>query len=130
MAYRKIASPTPDPESMPFWEAAKRGEFLVKKCQECGKVHWYPRAICPMCGSAKTEWVKGSGKGTVYTFTPMRKAKEPYIVAYVTLDEGPTMLTNIVDCGMDDVKIGQKVELVFVPTANEGAPPVPCFKPV
>jgi uncharacterized OB-fold protein len=53
----------------------------------------------------------------------------PYCIAYVTLDEGVTMMTQIVDCDLDEVRIGQAVEVVFKPTDTEGAPPVPMFKP-
>ena len=126
--YRKMAAPTPDPESQAFWDAARQGKFLIRSCNACGKVHWYPRTICPFCMSADTEWRDGSGKGAIYTYTVMRRAKEPYAVAYVELDEGPKMLTNIVDCDLDRLEIGQRVELIFVPTTEEG-PPVPCFKP-
>ena len=73
------------------------------------------------------QWREGSGKGTIYTFSVMRRVKEPYIIAHVTLAEGPTMLTNIVACDADDVRIGQAVTVVFQDTDN-GAP-VPMFKP-
>jgi uncharacterized OB-fold protein len=57
----------------------------------------------------------------------MRRAKEPYAIAYVTLAEGPTMMTNIVDCDFDALDIGQPVAVVFA--ATEDGPPVPMFKP-
>lgn len=126
---RKLAAPVPDPETQPFWDAAEQGRFLVKKCTKCQKVHWYPRSICPFCYSAETEWVEGSGKGKIYSFTVMPRADPPYAAAYVTLSEGPSMLTNIVECDLDALSIGQDVELVFKPTA-EGAPPMPMFRPV
>jgi uncharacterized protein len=88
---------------------------------------WYPRAICPFCASDKVQWREGSGKGTIYTFSVMRRVKEPYIIAHVTLAEGPTMLNNIVACDADDVRICQAVTVVFQDTDN-GAP-VPMFKP-
>ena len=118
----------PPPESEAFWKAASEGKFLVKRCTDCGRVHWYPRAICPFCFSDRTEWVAGSGKGTIYTYSVMRRAPEPYAIAYVTLEEGPTMMTNIVDCDLDSIRIGQKVKLVFKPT--DGGPPMPMFTPV
>jgi uncharacterized OB-fold protein len=55
----------------------------------------------------------------------MRRAEVPYAIAYVTLDEGPTMMTNLVDCDFDRLKIGQRVKVVFTPT--DGGPPVPTF---
>jgi uncharacterized protein len=124
---RKIPAPTTNPETQPFWDAAAQGKFLLRTCTECRKAHWYPRAICPFCFSAKTEWVEGSGKGKIYTYSVMRRATEPYAIAYVTLAEGPTMMTNLVQCDFDALRIGQEVKLVWTPT--EGGPPVPTFTP-
>ena len=124
---RKITPPAVNPETKPFWDAARVGRFLVPFCAACGKAHWYPRAICPFCAGDKVEWREASGKGTIYTFSVMRRVKEPYAIAHVTLAEGPTMLTNIVNCDFDKLHIGQPVAVVFQET--EGGPPVPMFKP-
>jgi uncharacterized OB-fold protein len=124
---RKITPPAVNPETKPFWDAAREGRFLVPFCAACGKAHWYPRAICPFCAGDKVEWREASGKGMIYTFSVMRRVKEPYAIAHVTLAEGPTMLTNIVNCDFDKLRIGQPVAVVFHET--EGGPPVPMFKP-
>ncbi len=124
---RKITPPVVNAETKVFWDAAREGRFLVPFCSACGKAHWYPRAICPFCASDKIEWRNASGKGTIYTFSVMRRAKDPYAIAHVTLAEGPTMLTNIVDYDFDKLKIGQPVTVVFQET--EGGPPAPMFKP-
>ena len=124
---RKITPPAVNPETKPFWDAAREGRFLVPFCSACGKAHWYPRVICPLCASAKVEWREASGNGTIYTFSVMQRVKEPYAIAHVTLAEGPTMLTNIVDCDFDKLRIGQAVAVIFQET--EGGPPVPMFKP-
>ena len=124
---RKIPAPAPTPETEAFWSAAKEGKFMLRRCTACGKAHWYPRAICPHCMSDKTEWVEASGRGKIYTFSVMRRAPEPYAIGYVTLEEGPSMLTNFVDCDFDKLKIGQSVKLKLMPT--EGGPPVPMFAP-
>jgi uncharacterized OB-fold protein len=124
---RKINPPVVNAETKMFWDAAREGRFLVPFCSACGKAHWYPRAICPFCASDKIEWRNASGKGTIYTFSVMRRAKDPYAIAHVTLAEGPTMLTNIVDCDFDKLKIGQPVTVVFQET--DGGPPAPMFKP-
>ena len=91
----------------PFWDAAREGRFVVPVCSACGRAHWYPRAICPFCASDKIEWREASGRGTIYTFSVMRRVKEPYAIAHVTLAEGPTMLTNIVDCDFDGCASGR-----------------------
>ena len=124
---RKVTPPAVNPETKAFWDAAREGRFMVPFCVACGKAHWYPRAICPFCASDKVQWREASGKGTIYTFSVMQRAKEPYAIAHVTLTEGPTMLTNIVDCDFDKLRIGQQVAVVFQDT--EGGPPVPMFKP-
>jgi uncharacterized protein len=125
---RKITPPVVTPETRPFWNAAREGRFMVPTCTACGRAHWYPRAICPFCAGDKIEWRAASGRGTIYTFSVMRRVKEPYAIAHVTLAEGPTMLTNIVDCDFDQLRIGQAVAVVFKETEN--GPPVPMFKPV
>jgi uncharacterized protein len=94
---RSMPAPTVYPEAKPFWDAAAEGRLLVKRCSECGEHHHYPRDGCPFCGSVNTEWRQAGGQGTIYSFSIMRRAEVPYIVAYVTLDEGPTVMTNIVD---------------------------------
>ena len=124
---RKYPSPEPNPETKRFWEAAAQGQLLVKKCLACGEVHYYPRALCPFCGSDRTDWQPASGRGTVYSWSVMRRAETPYAIAYVTLDEGVTMMTNLVDCDLDGIRIGQKVRVVWKPT--EGGPPLPAFTP-
>jgi uncharacterized OB-fold protein len=125
---RSIPAPLTNPETEPFWAAAREGKFLIRACTDCGKAHWYPRAICPHCFSDKTEWREGSGRGTIYSVSVMKRAPEVYAVAYVTLEEGPTMMTNIVDCDFDTVAIGQKVTVTWRPTKDDG-PPYPQFRP-
>ncbi|WP_343676403.1 Zn-ribbon domain-containing OB-fold protein [Paraburkholderia heleia] len=124
---RRTPAPRVLPEAMPFWEAAKEGRLLVKRCQDCGETHFYPRDICPHCMSANTEWLAASGLGTVYSFSTMGKEEARYTLAYVTLDEDVTMLTNLVDCDPAALSIGQRVKVVFKP--SEGGYPVPMFAP-
>ena len=124
---RKIPAPVVTAETQPFWDAARAGRFIIPFCTACGKAHWYPRAICPFCDHGKIEWRNASGHGMIYTFTVMRRAEEPYAIAHVTLAEGPTMLTNIVDCDFDKLSIGQEVAVVF--KDSENGQPVPMFTP-
>lgn len=125
---RKIPAPAVNPENKAFFDAAAEGRLLIKKCNSCGEHHHYPRALCPHCFSDRTVWRDAQGTGTVYTYSVLRRgAPVPYCIAYVALDEGVSMLTNIVDCDLDAVKIGMKVKVVFKPT--DGGPPVPMFTP-
>ncbi|HYZ42660.1 MAG TPA: Zn-ribbon domain-containing OB-fold protein [Stellaceae bacterium] len=125
---RKIQAPQPTAETKAFWDGAAAGRLMIGKCNACGKVHYYPRAICPFCFSGHTALQQASGSGTIYSYSVMRRAPVPYAIAYVTLSEGPTMMTNIVDCDLDQIRIGQTVRLVFKP--SEGGPPVSMFTPV
>ena len=127
VAERKIPAPPSNPETKEFWAAAARGTLLIRRCASCGQVHFYPRTICPFCGSDATEWRTAAGTGTIYSYSVMRRADVPYAIAYVTLDEGPTMMTNVVGCDLDAIRIGQRVKVVFTPT--DGGPPVPTFTP-
>ena len=125
-----IAAPTIEPGTEHFWEQARAGQLNVKSCKSCGKLHWYPRTLCPFC-MGDTEYQPVSGRGTIYSFSVMQRGNpNPYCIAYVTLEEGPTMMTQIVDCDLDSIKIGQAVQVVFKPTEGEDTPPVPMFKPV
>lgn len=125
---RKIPAPRVLPESLPFWQAADEGRYLVKKCNSCGQVHHYPRDICPFCLSDDTVWQDSPGTGVVYSFSTMGKDEAAYTMAYVTLDEGVTVMSNLVECDPTQVVIGQKVRVVFTPT--EGGHAVPMFTPV
>ena len=109
-----------------YWDAARAGRLLLKRCRACGKPHYYPRAQCPFCLSADCEWVEASGAGTIYTWSVERRAQPPYAIAFVTLAEGPTLLTNLVDCDFDGLAIGQPVTLAF--DLRDGQP-VPVFRP-
>ena len=124
---RTYPEPSINMETEAYWAAAKEGRFLLKKCNACGETHYYPRAICPYCLSSDTEWYEASGKGTIYTYSVMRRGDTPYAIAYVTLDEGVTMMSNIVDCDLDTLAIGQAVEVTFKPT--EGDQALPVFRP-
>ncbi|AQV98678.1 DNA-binding protein [Cupriavidus necator] len=121
-------APSEQPDNAEFWQAAREGRLLVRHCDSCGKPHWYPRTLCPFC-MGSTHWKAASGRGTVYSYSVTRRAGPiPFCMAYVTLDEGVTMMTNIVDCDLDTVHIGQRVEVAFSPTDN-GAP-LPTFRPL
>jgi uncharacterized OB-fold protein len=124
---RKLQPPHVTPENRPFWDAATAGRLMIGACTSCGESHYYPRSICPHCGSERTGLREASGRGTIYTYSIMRRAPVPYAIAFVTLAEGVTMMTNIVDCDLDAVRIGQPVTLVL--KATEGGPPLPMFAP-
>ena len=125
-AERSYPDPTTNLETERYWAAARDGQLLVKICNVCGEAHYYPREICPHCGSTDTEWREASGKGVIYSYSVMRRAEIPYVIAYVTLDEGVTMMTNIVDADFDAIAIGKAVEVTFRET--EGGMALPVFR--
>jgi hypothetical protein len=128
MAQQRIpAAPGPNVENRPFWDAAQEGRFLLKRCTGCGEAHFYPRAICPHCFSDATAWQEAAGTGVIYSFSVMRRVPAPYAIAYVTLDEGVTVMTNIADCDLDALRIGQRVRVAF--RESDNGTRVPVFVP-
>ena len=124
---RPLAEPIEDAATAHFWAEAKKGLFHIRRCTACHKPHWYPRPLCPFCLS-DTEWVAATGLGHIYSVSVTRRAGPlPYAIAYVALDEGVTVLTNIVDCDLDSLHIGQRVKVCFKPTP--GGAQVPMFTP-
>jgi uncharacterized protein len=124
---RLLPAPQVDAATEYFFSKAREGQLCIKACTRCGKPHWYPRALCPFC-MGETEWRGASGRGTIYSVSVTRRAgPEPYAIAYVTLDEGVTLLTNIVDCDLDTLRIGDRVEVTFKPA--EGGAVIPMFRP-
>jgi len=138
--------PTGEPriaaETLPFWQATAEGRIELPVCDACGLVVFYPRSLCPDCHSTDLTWTPLSGRGTVYSFSVIRagvsrKWREhlPYVVAYVELDEGPRMLTNVVDVDPEAVEIGMAVTAVFDPAGGEPredglAPAIVRFRPI
>jgi hypothetical protein len=128
--------PVPDvtPETREYWETAAEGELALGHCPDCDLTFYYPRAYCPDCLAA-ADLVAASGEGTVYSYTVPEQisgwpeAAQPLVVAYVELDEGPRMVSNLVDCEPADVAIGDRVRVAFVPTDDEDVA-VPVFEPV
>ncbi len=120
MADYKKPLPRVDEESRGYWEALVRHELYFQRCRDCGTKRFPPRAVCPSCLSSATEWVRASGRGRVYSFTttyqnqaPGFRESRPYVLAVVELEEGPRMMTNVVGCGPDDVRVGMAVEVEY-----------------
>mgnify|MGYP003337329536 CR=1 FL=1 len=113
---RALGSVIVDPNTEAFWQGTRFGQLRLRCCSSCHRTHWYPRPVCPFC-QGDTEWVDAQGTGEIYSVSVTRKAGPvPYALAYVRLDEGVTLLTNIVDCDLDTVHIGQRVKVCFKPS--------------
>ena len=115
----RLPSPIRNPENTVFLEAAQDNQLLLKYCNSCKEAHYYPRTVCPHCGSDDTTWVKSDGLGEIYSYTVMRRGVAvPFAMAYVRLQEGISMLTHLANCDFDAIRVGQKVKVVFHETED------------
>ncbi len=132
-------SPHASWETRGYWEGAGRGTLVLQKCRNCSLVQHRPRGVCAHClKSADLEHFPASGRGEVYSYTvtEQNQAKGfaeacPYVMAYVTLEEGPRLLTVIVDCDPDVVTIGMPVVAGFVNQERDDREvfAIPVFRP-
>lgn len=128
-----VPLPVPTGFSAPFWEAARQQKLVIQYCPESGKYQHYPRPVSIYTGKRNIEWREVSGKGFVYAVTitrrgpPAFRGQEPYLVATVELDEGVRFLTHIVNCKIDEARIGMRVRLRWRKLNEEFSFPV--FEP-
>jgi uncharacterized OB-fold protein len=134
MAYMKPL-PQPNPDTKPFWDGCSRHELRFQKCISCGHIRWPASIICPTCYSREVEWIRASGKGTVYTYSvyhqafhPSFKKDIPYVTAIIALEEGPHFLSNIVGCNPDEVYCDMPVVVTWQDI--DKAFSLPKFKPL
>jgi uncharacterized OB-fold protein len=115
--------PEPTPLSQPFWDGCRAGKLRIQRCDRCGTHLFYPVHMCGACGSLDISWVDASGRGTVYSLTTLARADgedaEPRILALVRLEEGPTMMSNLVGEAAGTVAIGDAVAVEFRPLSDE-----------
>jgi uncharacterized protein len=127
-------APAVNPETAEFWAATSAGRLLLKRCLDCGAVIWYPRVICPECASLRTEWFQAAGRGRIYSYTVNYRGEgayqgqPPFVLAYVELEEGPRMMTNIVGAEPSELGVGLPVQVVFHDTGQGSA--LPRFEPL
>jgi len=121
-------------ETRPYWEGAKKHELRIQRCRICGRYYFYPRDFCPVCFSFDVEWVRVSGRGTVYSYTicergaPGFEEDVPYNLAIIELEEGPRMMSNLVDCPEGGPEVGMAAEVVFDDVTEEVT--LPKFRPI
>ena len=129
--------PAPNRETQFFWDAAKRGELAILRCQDCPTFIHPPKHRCRDCLSENLAPQVVSGRGRIYTLTrthyvyhPAFRERAPYVVALVELEEDPSvrLVSNIVECDPEDVAIGMAVEVVFEKVTDEIT--LPQFRPV
>ena len=128
----------PEPNTESYWQAVKDGRLTYQTCNDCNGVVFTPRVMCTHCGSASLTQKDSKGEGEIYTYSVVRQNRNPafsalgaYVLAWIDLDEGFRMLSNVV--GVDDpttgVKVGQRVKVEFEPQ-DSGDYPIPVFRPV
>ncbi|HJM76251.1 MAG TPA: Zn-ribbon domain-containing OB-fold protein [Dehalococcoidia bacterium] len=127
--------PQATPQTQEFWDGLKRGELRIQQCQDCNEHYFYPRSFCPHCHSRNVEWTTASGKGTVETFVINHQAfvafaeSTPYVIAVISLEEGPRMMTNLVNVEVDPehISVDMPVEIVYDAVTDEVT--LPKFQP-
>jgi uncharacterized OB-fold protein len=126
---------TKEHDTAPFWLATKERRLTYQKCEDCGAVVWHPRAHCPSCVGGRLAWHDSAGRGVVYSFSVIRqsyhpffRARVPFAVAWIDLDEGPRVLSNLTGVAdpTRDVKIGMRVAVEWEPHEELA---IPLFRP-
>jgi uncharacterized OB-fold protein len=130
--------PTPlTPEAKPYWDGLRQGKLMVPRCNACGKPFFYPRVACPLCHGRDIGWIEASGRGRLHSFAIAHqsinramKVPPPYILAMVQLDEGPRMLTNLVNVPADPAQLRceMPVRVVFAKQTDDVT--IPLWEPV
>ena len=136
MELQRPLPPPMTPEAMPYWEGLREEKLMLPKCDDCGKAFFYPRIACPHCHSRNVGWIQASGKGKLYSFeiahrslNPAFKIEAPYVLAMIELEEGPRMMSNLIDIEPDPavIKCDMPVEVVFEKQTDEVT--LPLFRP-
>jgi uncharacterized OB-fold protein len=129
--------PQPDPITKPYWDSLKSHAMRLQRCGSCGRFVFFPRALCPFCFSDALTWTPVSGRGVVHAFTvphrhpsPAFQPDLPYVVALVELEEGPRLMTNLIDVPPDpaQIAVGMPVEVVYDDVTPEVT--LPKFRPL
>ena len=125
--------PVPEPTavSAPFWDATRRRELTMQRCETCNRLVWYPRFVCPHCGGSTLQWERLSGNGVVYAVSVHHRAalpaladKVPYSVVLVDLDDGVRLMSNVFGTAP---AVGDRVGVAWTPL-DDGRN-LPVFEP-
>lgn len=124
--------PEPTVLSQPFWDGLRQGQLLVQRCTACGQYVFRPETACTRCMSPGLEWTHSTGSGSVYSWSVVHRPPQPdmvvpFVLAVVELDEHWHMMTNLVGCDPDDVRVGLPVAVRIETVGDLG---VPFFEPI
>lgn len=135
MPYNKPL-PVATPETQEFWDSLKQHAIRLQRCQDCRSFYFYPRPFCPECYSGNVAWEPVSGRGKLETYVinhrpaPGFQEDGPYVIAVVTLDEGPRLMTTIVNVEPEpeNLPVDLPVEIVYDDVTDEVT--LPKFQPL
>jgi uncharacterized OB-fold protein len=126
--------PTITEDHAQFWRAAKERRLELQRCNRCHEFWYYPGPVCHFCSSTDFTWTPVSGRGTIYSYSVLHRAKGnqfeddvPISVILVRLEEGPVMMSNLVDYDDEDLRIDAPVVVDFDDVNDEVT--VPIFRP-
>ena len=129
------ALPDPTPETQHFWDGCKLGELRLQRCRACQESYFPPRSFCPRCASRDVEAFAASGRATLYSYVINHRPRrdmgtEPHSIAVVQLEEGPRMMTNIVNCLQtpEALQLDMPVKVLFHQVTDDIS--LPLFEPV
>jgi len=118
--------PQPTADTQPYWDAARKGDLLLQRCDSCRRYQFYPRPYCVKCLSIDVSWVPSAGRGVIYTYTvihraahPALEARAPYAVVAVDLEEGVRLMANLVQSDLSRIAIGAPVSVVFEKVSDD-----------
>jgi len=127
--------PVPTTETEGYWKGCRDHQLLIQQCTACGHFQFYPRLMCTACISRNVVWFKATGRGKVKSFTVIHRAiskayakETPYVLAIIELEEGPTMMSSVVNCNIKEMEVGMKVEVTFEDWSEEIS--IPKFRPI
>ena len=122
----KLPIPVADEASAEFYAGAKDGKLMLLRCSQCGRYRLPGRERCDDCWSTDIEWAQASGRGKLYSFGVMHRQYHPafadalpYHFAIVELEEGPRLVSNIVDCPDDQLRVDMPLQAVYDSVSDE-----------
>src|SRR3979411_2174698 len=133
MAEPARARPKPTPETRHFWDGTQAGELRLQRCAARGNQHFPARPVCRSCAPPRVSIFKASGKANLYSYVihhrPVPGFTPPYAIAVVELDEGPRMMSNIVDCPQTPEALGLDLPLEAIFEKMDDEISIPLFRP-
>lgn len=126
--------PEPDENNRPFFDGAREGELRLQRCDDCGGWMYPVKKRCQHCGSTALGWQAACGRGTLYSharlqrvYHPRHQGRLPLILAWIDLEEGVRLPSNLIDCEPADARVGMRVQVAFEQFADGAA--IPVFRP-